>query len=260
MSKSNSAAAEAEAPAIPLVAAAPAPLTPAELEAGEVNFKNRINELLNQEIALLKSVLMLNWDKGNFCIDMQNDPKRFANHKPADLAKALDVSESSVFKYVDFARSYTKGKVAEMASLGIPWRAVASLLSVNSPEKRAVLEAKLTCEDEEKRLSSDALQEKVAEINAKERAQAKDKGAKISNRGGPRPIVTIRTFAGLLKDVLDKQEAFKQAYTEFKKLPADPEQKETRTEIQNAFKTVKQVGEAMIKLDDFRKRLAQSEK
>ena len=245
---------------MPLVAAAPAPLTPAELKAGEENFKQGVDGFLAKGLEVLEDGLMLNWNMGNFCIDMNSDPKRFANHSAEDFAKALSVSSSSVYKYVDFARSETKDKVIALAKQNIPWRSVIALMTVNSPEKRATLEARLITTDDKKHLNSDELQQEVKKINAKERDEAKKKGVKLSNRGGARPIITIRSFAGLLQDVLNKQEEFKQAYTDFKKMPADADQKQIKEEVQLAFKNVKMVGEAMTKLDDYRKRLAKSEK
>src|ERR1035437_1545150 len=116
-----------EAPAMPLVAAAPAPLTPAELKAGEENFKQGVDGFLAKGLEVLEDGLMLNWNMGNFCIDMNSDPKRFANHSAEDFAKALSVSSSSVYKYVDFARSETKDKVIALAKQNIPWRSVIAL-------------------------------------------------------------------------------------------------------------------------------------
>jgi hypothetical protein len=249
-----------ETPAIPLGPVAPQPLTADEITQGEKAFQEKIRMFLDGETKCRLGVLMLNWDKGNFIIDMMNDPKTYANHTPADSAKALGVSESSAFKYRKFASTYSKEKVMELAQAGVNWFDVALLLSLPAPEKREGLEAKLMHPDPKKRITHDELKERVKEINVKEKTAARAKGAKVSERGGVRPIVTIRSFETTAQALVDKQKDFKDAYTQFRDMEEGQSKSETKDALKTAFATIKTLGAALVGLEEFRARLTAKDK
>lgn len=248
-----------ENPAIPLAPAAPAPLSDDEKAKGEQAFNERIKKFKDKETELLLGILMVNWDKGNFIIDMRNDPRSFANHTVDDFSKAMNVSQSSVSTYVKFALKFNKEKVMEMAQLNIPWRAVVSLMTIQSEDKREALTLKLTHADPNKRITSDELQTKVKEINRTEKAKAKAKGARTSDRGGARPSVIVRSFLGLATDMIAKIPDFKQAYTDWKNLPEDADstaKSEVAQLIKESYAAMKTLGDGLAKLHDFRERMS----
>ncbi len=249
-----------EAPAIPLAPAAPAPLTKEELETGSRLFQTKVDEFLSEEEKLLHGVLLLNWNKGNFCIDLKQDPARYGNNGPTELAAALDCSEQSVHLYVKFSTQYTRDKVGELAAKHVPWRSVTSLLTVSSPEKREKLEQLVTHDDPEKRLTSDELQNKVKEINSKEKKAARAKGQHVSDRGGARPIVIVRSFSSLCEDLISKQEDFKTAYMDWRNMEEGQSKDDTAAALKAAFIQAKKVCENMQKLEDLRIRMSKKDK
>lgn len=177
-----------------------------------------------------ETILTYYWDRGEFVDTLIKDNKKYGGRTVENLAHDLGASAESIYKWRQFATTYTREQLGGLILKRIPWRTVLVLLGAPSNKERRKLEDGLIKGE----LEHDDVVKVVKKMNKEEREKAKaDPKSTVDRRGGP-------TVTSICKGVTKLSAAMDDAISEFLSAcgaSADLE-KEDQEKAKAAFKPV----------------------
>ena len=129
-------------------ASAPAPqaeqaaLTKEQKDQGERRYQEKIKLFCDKESDIVKGVLQLHWDRGQFVDELFSGPRNYNNHTAEQFG--IDVSKDKQNPYkADTVRSwhrfyqrYSAKQLQEAVDQRVPWRAIQVLTAIDDLKKR----------------------------------------------------------------------------------------------------------------------------
>jgi predicted lactoylglutathione lyase len=152
-----------------------------------------------------ESLLTFYWDRGAFVDTLVKESKKYGGRTVENLAHDLGASAESVYKWRQFATTYTQEQLKGLILRRVPWRTVLVLLGAPSDRERRKLEAGLAKGE----LEHDDVVKEVKRLNKEEREAAKDDPkSKVDRRGGS-------SVGSICKGVVKLTGAMDEALSEF---------------------------------------------
>lgn len=197
----------------------PTPTPPAEKQveiiikpsdAAEARWQKITDALLNRRRSVAHDLLQYYFDVGNLAADVvaaksktadQRLVNKYGKRTIDELAKALEVSDSTVYLCLRFGRTFDRQQLAELQKNEWPWRSVITLMTVENIEERR--EKQLEYQAGEHREHGEAWKDYVESYNQKQRAAGKRKDNRGRKSAPPPPIKGAHTIINqLVKDIL----------------------------------------------------------
>ena len=245
-------------------------IAPAEQEAGNKRFEEKVEELLAEEKDLTKKVLYHHWRKGQFAEDLTKNPKKYGAHNLDDLPKRFKVGYSTLTSWHRFYLKYPEeNRMKELADGGANWRDINNVLNIASEKQRDdLLKKRITGV-----ISSDQLVEQAAKINRKakeEEAQergkpkpkpkAKKAEGDLSDKKAKELLNKVRSANTVLLDSISVMDNFKEAYDDFQKMDESKFKSDIRTSIQDGFKSIGTLHKRLTWVMEYRDRIVAKRK
>lgn len=184
------------------------PLTPAErkdlAKASKTRWNEKTNELRTRRREMAGSILQYRYDVGLFALEIIADKatetqnRLYGTHTVEDICEAIGESSSTIHSCIKFARKISVTELEHFKKKEYPWRAVASLITVD--DAKAYVDLKKRFESGQFQ-NTDELKSEIKSVN--EGKREKD-GKSTTKSGNSAAASMVKSFNTMLNQATSK--------------------------------------------------------